>query len=103
MILPKGINRFCPYCRKHSEHTVKQAKAKTRSSVHPLTRYGPHRSGSGHGFGNLGKLGSKPAISKWKMTGSKQTKKVALLFECKVCKKSHQKFQGFRAKRVEIK
>ena len=103
MKLPKAINRMCPFCRKHSEHKVSQAKSKTRSSIHPLTRYGPHRSGIGHGFGNLGKFGSKPALTKWKMVGSKQSKKVVLMYECKTCKKQHQKSQGFRAKRVEFK
>ena len=103
MKLPKAIMRLCPYCRKHTEHKVYMSKSKTPGSAHPLSKYAKSRSGFGKGTGNLGKMGSKPPISKWKMTGAKSTKKSDLRYECKVCKKSHIQRKGFRAKKMEFK
>lgn len=57
--------------------------------------------GKARGFGNLGRY-SKPAVTKFKMTGKKMTKKTDLKFQCSVCKKFHLQKQGFRTKRVEI-
>jgi len=57
--------------------------------------------GRARGMGNLGRY-SKPAITKWKMTSKKPTKKTDLRFECKVCKKAHVQRKGIRAKRVEF-
>ena len=58
--------------------------------------------GQGRGAGNKGKWGSKPAISKFKRTGAKISKKTTLRFACKECKKTIQQNQGFRAKKVEF-
>ena len=60
------------------------------------------RRGAARGMGNLGRY-SKPAISKFKMTGKKASKKIDRRYECKVCKKSHVQNKGYRAKRVEFK
>ncbi|MBS3158151.1 hypothetical protein J4206_02600, partial [Candidatus Woesearchaeota archaeon] len=46
---------------------------------------------------------SKPAVTSFKMTGKKSTKKTDLRFECKECKKQHVQRYGFRAKKVEFK
>ena len=46
---------------------------------------------------------SKPAISKFKMTGKKSTKKTDLRYECKTCKKIHLQKSGFRTKKLEFK
>lgn len=53
-------------------------------------------------MGNLGRY-SKPAISKFKMTGKKLSKKTDFRLECKDCKKSHVARKSFRAKKVEFK
>ena len=102
MKFPKTVNRLCPMCRKHTESKLVQAKNRTPGSSHPLARYMKHRSGFGHGYGNLGKLGSKPALSKFKMTGAKTSKKIDLRYECKICKKQHVQRVGFRVKKVEF-
>jgi len=57
--------------------------------------------GKARGMGNLGRY-SKPAVTKWKRAGKKQTKKTDLKFQCSECKKFHLQAQGFRAKKIEI-
>ena len=112
---PKTIMRLCPYCRKHTQHKVSQTKRKQASSL----SYGSkvrarrrgflcknsssmaRRRGRARGFGNLGRY-SKPAVTKFKMTGKKQTKKTDFRYQCTVCKKSHVQRYGIRAKRVEM-
>ena len=104
MKIPKEMKRHCPYCRKHTEHQVSQAKRKTPNSVHPMS-YGSkqraRRRGRARGMGNLGRY-SKPAISKFKMTGKKLTKKSDLRYKCKVCKKISSQSKGIRIKKIEI-
>jgi large subunit ribosomal protein L44e len=103
MKLPKLMKRLCPYCKKHTEHKVSQAKKRTPGAARPLAKSAKKRSGFGKGHGNLGKYGSKPAIGKFKMTGKKVSKKTDLRYQCKECKKTHVQRKGFRAKRVEFK
>jgi large subunit ribosomal protein L44e len=102
MKIPKTVKRLCPYCRKHTEHKVSQAKKRTPGSAHPLSRFGKTRTGYGHGVGNMGKYGSKPAASKFKMGGKKTTKKTDIRYQCQVCKKTHSQSQGKRAKKIEL-
>ena len=45
---------------------------------------------------------SKKAITKFKMTGKKGTKKTDLRYTCKECKKTMVQNKGMRAKRVEF-
>jgi len=94
MKYPKKMNEYCPKCRKHSEHTVKAAKKKTRGTAHPNSQANSSKDRNKRGFGGHGKY-SKPAV------GKKPTQKVDLRFQCSVCKKSHTK-QGFRAKKFEM-
>lgn len=102
MKVPKLIKRLCPYCRKHTEHKVTQAKKKSPGSAHPLAQFAKPRTGFGKGIGNLGKYGSKPPINKFKMTGKKTTKKTDLRYTCAVCQKTHSQSKGIRTKRVEL-
>ena len=102
MKTPKKRMRYCPYCRKHTEHGVKEAKKNTAGSARPLGQYSKKRTEYGKGQGNLGRYGSKPAISAFKMTGIKQSKKVDLRFQCSVCTKQHVLRNTFRAKRVAL-
>ncbi|MBW2967065.1 50S ribosomal protein L44e [Candidatus Woesearchaeota archaeon] len=103
MKLPKLVKRLCPYCKKHTEHKVSQAKKRTPGSSRPLAKSAKCRTGFGKGFGNLGRYGSRPPIGNFKMTGKKVSKKTDLRYECKECKKLHTQKKGFRAKRVEFK
>ena len=101
MKLPKLMKRHCPSCKKHTEHKVGQNKRKNASSLTYGSKVRARRRGKARGMGGLGRY-SKPAISKFKMTGKKLSKKTDLRYECKVCKKTHMQSSGIRAKRVEF-
>ena len=104
MKVPKAIKRYCKHCKKHTPHTVSQAKAKTRSSTRPLSRYSRARTnarGLTKGTGNKGKY-SMPPIKKRKMMNKKMSKKIDLRYQCGECKKMSQKSVGFRAKKFEL-
>lgn len=101
MKLPKTVNRFCPYCKKHTEHKISQNKKKAASSLSHGSKQRARKRGKARGKGNLGRY-SKPAVTQFKQTGKKITKKTDLRYECKECKKTHVQRKGFRAKRVEF-
>ena len=103
MKLPKTTNRYCPTCKKHTAQTLAQAKQKSRSSAHPLSRWGTSRVKSRSyksGFGNLGRF-SKPAVKSWK-SKTKITKRIGLLYTCKVCGKAKGIAKAIRSGRIEI-
>ncbi|MBU90281.1 50S ribosomal protein L44e [Candidatus Woesearchaeota archaeon] len=102
MKLPKTSKRFCPYCRKHTEHKVMMNKRKNPRSMTYGSKLRARRRGLARGLGNMGRY-SKPAITKFKMTGKKSSKKTDLRYECSICKKQHMQKKGFRAKRLEFK
>lgn len=102
MKLPKNANRFCPYCRKHTLHGISLNKKKNPRSMTYGSKLRARRRGLARGLGNRGRY-SKPAITKFKMTGKKTSKKTDLRYECKDCKKQHMQSKGFRAKRIEFK
>ena len=102
MKLPKFTKRHCPYCKKHTEHKIMQAKKKKASSLSRGSKYRARKRGLARGHGNMGRY-SRPAVGKWKMAGKKKSKKTDLRYECKVCKKQHMQKKGKRAKRVEFK
>ena len=96
--------RYCPKCKKSTEQKIDLYKSSgKRSSLSFGSIIRAKKRGLGTGTGNLGKWGSKPAISKWKRTGAKQSKKSTLKYTCKECKKSTQQSGGFRAKKFEFK
>ncbi len=101
MKIPKAIKRHCPYCRKHTEHKVSQTKKKAATGLSYGSKIRARRRGKARGQGNLGRY-SKPAVTKFKRTGAKTTKKTDIRYECKACKKVHVQRKGIRAKRVEI-
>ena len=102
MKIPKTMKRLCPFCKKHTEHKVSQAKRRAPNSARPLGASAKPRTGFGKGMGNLGRYGSRPAINAFKMTGKKVTKKVDLRYQCVECKKTSVQNSGFRAKKVEF-
>ncbi len=104
MKLPKITRRYCPFCRKHTEHKISMAKKKTPGSAHPLSSGSKIRMwkrGRGRGMGNVGKL-SKGALSGWKRYGKKTSKKTDLRYTCKECGKTHTQRKGYRAKKIEF-
>ncbi len=104
MKLPRTLKRYCPKCNKSTEHKVELYKSGgKRGSLSRGSIQRARKRGLGRGVGNLGKWGSKPAITKWKRTGAKSSKKSTLQYVCKVCNKATQQKQGFRAKKLEFK
>ena len=102
MKLPKILNRYCPYCKKHTEHRMLLNKRKNPRSMTYGSKLRAKRRGKARGIGNMGRY-SKPAVTKFKMTGKKTSKKLDIRFECKDCKKQHVKSKGFRSRRTEFK
>jgi len=103
MKLPKETNRYCPYCRAKTSQTISVAKQRARSSVHPMSRGSTSRAklrGLRSGTGNKGRF-SKPPIAKWKRK-SKSTKRMTIMYTCKVCKKAKGIKKAIRASRIEI-
>ncbi len=102
MKIPKEMKRHCPFCKKHTIHTVSQAKRKAKGSKRPLGKGSKIRTklrGFWKGTGNLGKYSKPP---KPKMVGKKLTKKTDFRYTCRECKKTHAQKKGIRAKKVEL-
>ena len=101
MKIPKSKKRLCKTCKKHTAHKVAQNKKRTASSLSQGSKYRARKRGLARGVGSLGRY-SKPAVTKFKRTGAKSTKKTDLRFTCGECKKSSTQSTGIRAKRVEF-
>lgn len=102
MKLPKKTNRYCPYCRKHTDQKVVLVSSGAKRGT--LRRGSISRAklrGKGRGFGNLGKWGSKKAVGKFKRK-TKTTKKTNIMFTCQVCKKSKYMSQGIRTGKIQV-
>ena len=101
MKIPKSTQRYCKYCRKHTEQKVSQNKKRAASSLTRGSKYRARLRGRARGTGNLGRY-SKPAVTQFKRTGAKNTKKTDLRYTCSVCKKMSSQPSGMRAKKVEL-
>lgn len=101
MKIPKTIKRLCKFCKKHTEQKVAQNKKKTASSLSRGSKVRARLRGRARGMGNLGRY-SKPAVTQFKRTGAKNTKKTDLRYTCNVCKKSTCQPEGIRSKKVEL-
>jgi len=93
MKFPKNINTYCPYCRKHTAHTVKLQKKKPRGSAHPQSKSQLRFLRKLKGYGSFPRPNPKGE--------GKATKKVDLRLTCSECKKMHTK-KGFRIKKFEL-
>jgi len=101
MKIPKIIQRLCRKCKKHTEHKVAQNKKKNASPLSRGSKVRAKRRGLAKGTGNLGRY-SKPAVTKFKRSGAKNTKKTDLRYTCSECKKTSVQSKGIRAKKVEF-
>ncbi|MBI2138724.1 50S ribosomal protein L44e [Candidatus Woesearchaeota archaeon] len=101
MKMPKQMKRFCKFCRKHTQQVVSQVKKGKPSSLSYGSKIRAAKRGVARGFGGLGRY-SKPAVTKWKMTGKKATKKTDLRYVCQECKKATPQKKGFRTKKLEF-
>ncbi len=98
---PKATNRYCPFCRKRTEHKIKLlSTGMNRGALKKGSKQRAALRGASIGFGNHGRW-SKPAISKWKRK-TKNTKKAVFLYTCQACKKSHQSKKGKRSGKVVL-
>ena len=102
MKFPKEVKRYCPTCRKHTTQLVTTAKQKSRSSAHPLSRGSPARVKLRglEGLGNWGKR-SKKGAKDWKRK-TKVTKRITVMYKCKVCGKMKGISSAIRSSRIEI-
>ena len=103
MKLPTELNRYCPYCKKHTKQKVSVAKQKSRSSAHHLSRGSASREksrGVRSGYGNLGRR-SRKGPKDWKRK-SKTTKRLTVMYTCTICKKSKGIKKAIRVSRIEI-
>jgi len=101
MKLSKSVRRFCPFCNVHGEHKVSQSKKRGAGTLSYGSKSRVRRRGLGRGFGSLGRY-SKKALSAWKRTGKKSSKKTDFRFECSSCSKSHPGRSTVRTKKVEF-
>jgi len=98
---PKETKRYCPHCKKHTIHKISAASRGRPSSFSHGSKYRARLRGLARGKGNRGRY-SKPAITKWKLTGKKASKKTDFRYTCRECKKAHTQAQGIRTKRLEF-
>ncbi|KHO48011.1 MAG: large subunit ribosomal protein L44e [archaeon GW2011_AR5] len=91
MKMPKNQRKYCPFCRKHTEHIVEEAKRKprrqdTRSQRRFLRKM--------KGYGSFPKENPKGR--------EKPTRKLDFRYKCTVCNKKHSIGEGFRSKKLEL-
>ena len=92
MKYPKKMRTHCPYCKKHTEHTVQRNKNKSRRK----TAQGERRViGLKKGYGGFPRPNPKGR--------EKPTRRTDLRYKCTECNKLHTRGSGFRSKKFELK
>lgn len=100
---PKVVRRHCKYCKKHTNQKLELiSSAKPRGALKRGSIIRARKRGLGRGYGNLGKWGSKPPVSKFKRK-SKLTKKTNIIYVCSECGKKMTQSKGIRTSKIEIK
>lgn len=92
MIIPKIQKRYCPFCKKHTEHSVEEAKRKPRREMSMSQRKFRRKMA---GYGSFPKENPHGR--------EKPTRKVDFRYVCKTCGKKHSLGRGYRIKKVEFK
>ncbi|MCQ8903499.1 MAG: 50S ribosomal protein L44e [Methanothrix sp.] len=90
MKMPKEIEAHCPFCNKHTTHTVERVR---RGQARSMTRIARQKARA-NGTGNQGKFSKVPG-------GDKPTKRVNLRYRCSKCKKAHNR-KGIRLGRFDL-
>lgn len=98
---PKLVMRYSPFLKKHTQHKVLIVKKKQASSLSYGSKRRARKRGLARGAGNHGRY-SKPAVTKFKLTGAKTTKKFDIIYECMESKKCYTQSKGIRSKRLEL-
>lgn len=91
MKIPKKIRTYCPFCKKHTEHTVKEARKGKRRTL----AWGQQK--------HLKKIkGYTSKIGKT-LKVVKQRRKTVMMLICKECGKKHRKVLPHSKKKTEFK
>lgn len=92
MKIPATIKAYCPKCKKHTLHKVKELK---KSKGRRTMSFGQQK------FlrATKGYVGKKAGVPK----KVKQSQKQTLMLECSQCKKKHPKGMPHSKKKIEIK
>lgn len=99
MKVPKKTKRYCPKCKKHTEHKISLVSTgHKRGTLKRGSLLRAKQRGSNRGKGNKGKY-SRKAIKSWKRKTKTTTKKV-LLYTCQTCKKSTQSHKKRRVSKI---
>jgi large subunit ribosomal protein L44e len=86
---PRDVKTYCPYCKQHTEHEIEKIKKRPASEL----KWGQRRFRRvTAGYGGF----PRP-----KPHGEKPTRRVAILFRCRTCKKAQQR-PCIRAKKFEL-
>jgi len=99
MLVPKTLRTYCPYCRKHTIHSVSIYKIAPKRRALSKGQRRAKRRRKGHG--NKGRYSKKP-ITQIK-THAKVTKRGVLVLKCSECNKVHHRSLGQRMKKLELK
>ena len=91
MLIPKKQNRFCHFCKKHTEHLIEEAKRRPRRETTKSQRRFRRKE---QGYGSFPKENPKGR--------EKPTRKLDFRYKCSICKKKHTIGTGFRVKKIEI-
>ena len=91
MKMPKQQRKYCPYCKKHTLHTVEESKRRQRRTLSVWQRRFLRKM---KGYGSFPKENPKGR--------EKPTRKLDLRFTCSECKKGHSIGLGFRIKKLEF-
>ncbi|HIH20948.1 TPA: 50S ribosomal protein L44e [Candidatus Micrarchaeota archaeon] len=93
MIVPKEINVFCPYCKKHVKHKVKVS----------TTKFKPGRTLAWGTRKHERKLAGYHGKVKGKAKVKKQGIRNKIMLECSLCKKKHERvISGRMKKKAEL-
>ena len=87
---PRKISRYCPYCKKHTQHDIHRLKKRKASELKQGQRRFRRVMSGYRGFPRPKPEGRE-----------KTTRRVAFRYACSICKKSHQ-VPGQRSKKVEV-
>ena len=93
MNVPREMNVFCPYCKKHNKHKVKVT----------TTKFKPGRTMAWGTRKHERKLAGYHGKVKGKAKVKKQGIRNKIMLECTVCKKKHERvISGRMKKKAEI-
>lgn len=97
MKIPKKQNRYCPKCKKHTEHKVYLVKSGRKRGAMKAGQRRFQKKISGYGGY------PRPKPEKGVKYGAKTTKKADLRYKCAECGKEQTPKKGKRARKVEIR